>query len=920
MLRRIKLLFHLAKVVMYSLAFACLAHRAEARVIDTVYIEKQSPQHFHLMLHFLKPMQCDAVQPEADQMAIHILLTPDANAVAPLDNNPINIYQPLTWDAHSGIPLKNLYYDGRGTQKPSVTVKFSELIAYRTQCRADKHWLSIEITPQTPTSAITEQQLPPRAPANNIAAPSPVLPATPAPAPTTTSTPRADWIDSVKIEPLNATQKRIMMRFTTPHTCHSSAMNSNATSLEVKLTPDVTTTPHVNTQDLTADIPPQGSIIASRYRLISPQTATLNVDFSSAVTVQVECSNDRRWIAVLYEEHTKPTSASQPNITASPDTGALMATPARALPAQANTTPSSGVDNPLSNAHTADSYLRQAREAILSGRNEEAINISNQALGVAQDAEAMEALELLGIAQERAGHVALAQRTYQSYLERFPQSEGARRVELRMASITNDNSSRNLGTPRSLQSAEAAHTSNEWQTHAYGELSSYYFFDGSRTSDGDWERNTSSADSEVIFSSQSEKNGNSIATDVRADYDHDLSAEGEQHARFSRLAIEGEDKDSGLSLKVGRQIRYSGGIFNTFDGAHVGYAVSPSVTLHGVAGYALHDYRTPNLSTNQPFYSASVDLFDIAPNTDLTLYGIEQYNDSFVDRQAVGSELYYTNEQFSGYSYLDYDTQYSKLNIASINGTYNIDDSTSVNASAERRIYPLVSTENALIGQGVSHLTDLLNRFRKDDLYLIAEDRSSASDTFTLGMMHALSEKTNLYADIVYSKLNGTAGTYGVDPMPSTGWEGYFSTQAVFSDVFNQDDTVTAEARYGDAQYYTRYITNISTRQPFMEGRFHFNPLFRIDYMEMKNKDLHRLALRPALRMDYDLTDWLQWDVEGGMEWAKTDGYVWARPEATINGAATEYFVLTGLRASWDSDKKANNRNAFTPPMRDAIP
>lgn len=61
------------------------------------------------------------------------------------------------------------------------------------------------------------------------------------------------------------------------------------------------------------------------------------------------------------------------------------------------------------------------------------------------------------------------------------------------------------------------------------------------------------------------------------------------------------------------------------------------------------------MPTNSIFYGLSADIGPVLDGFDTTVYAIEQQTDGLLDRQAVGTELRYTDDTTSVFGLLDYD-------------------------------------------------------------------------------------------------------------------------------------------------------------------------------------------------------------------------------------------------------------------------
>ena len=80
----------------------------------------------------------------------------------------------------------------------------------------------------------------------------------------------------------------------------------------------------------------------------------------------------------------------------------------------------------------------------------------------------------------------------------------------------------------------------------------------------------------------------------------------------------------------------------------------------------------------------------------------------------------------------DYDTSFHSLNAAMLLGTLQLPARWSLNFDAERRNSPILTTENALIGQPFTNLLQLEQTFTTEQIYQLARDRTPADGLLQL--------------------------------------------------------------------------------------------------------------------------------------------------------------------------------------------
>jgi hypothetical protein len=129
-----------------------------------------------------------------------------------------------------------------------------------------------------------------------------------------------------------------------------------------------------------------------------------------------------------------------------------------------------------------------------------------------------------------------------------------------------------------------------------------------------------------------------------------------------------------------------------FDGVTASVLLRPKLKLGAVAGQPTDKY----FDSKRRFYGASIDADAILPNFGSTLYAIQQTIDAEIDRRAVGLEMRYFKGGASIFSQFDYDLLIKGLNIATVQGTLIMDDTTVFNALYDRRALTLFALGNAL--------------------------------------------------------------------------------------------------------------------------------------------------------------------------------------------------------------------------------
>ena len=114
-----------------------------------------------------------------------------------------------------------------------------------------------------------------------------------------------------------------------------------------------------------------------------------------------------------------------------------------------------------------------------------------------------------------------------------------------------------------------------------------------------------------------------------------------------------------LNLRLGRQRRSSGGLLGRFDGAYIGYQLTPLLKLNAVSSFPVRSSKD-SLETSRNFFGLSLDLGTLAEAWTFSGFAIQQLVDGITDRQAIGAEVRYYRPGRTLFSLVDYDASYSK--------------------------------------------------------------------------------------------------------------------------------------------------------------------------------------------------------------------------------------------------------------------
>jgi tetratricopeptide (TPR) repeat protein len=688
----------------------------------------------------------------------------------------------------------------------------------------------------------------------------------------------------------------------------------------------------VNQESLRAPANERASVHAIELET-DTQGAALKVYFKHAVAYKIAPGSDFKSIVIAVP-------GSQPSATCEPFSQPANLADAEKL--RGSLVPSQGGadgQNPKIQMppEDLDRIMLEARAALQKGEHDRAIALLTRA-GQAEDQRyGKEGQELLGIALGSKGQFTEARAKYQEYLQAYPKGADAERVRARLAGLDSDEKnfqSKTAFVPsvalpapigdgatgkKLLDEATKRWTPtggpidekndpDAWTVTHNGSAGLYYnrnqggrdFFIPPRLQLG-W-------DKENIYQLYQNSVLGSFDYEGRfdnADFTGRFHVSSSQENRYisgqtdetlvSALYFDGKHKGSGLSGRFGRQSGFSGGVLGRFDGALATYQASDDIKINAVGGAPVERSRDEPFANDAYFYGTSIDFDHVTKAIDTSLFLIEQRTEGVIDRQGVGSEFRFVDDRIAAFGTLDYDIHYMELNNAILTGTYVFPDFSTAGINFDYRRAPLIFTTNALQGQGVATLAELLKIYTLDEIERFSLDRTAESYSAGANYSHPISEHLQFSSDATVTYMSGTAGSGGVPAAPSTGTELYSSAQLTGMDVFATGDVYSGGVRFADTQSAYRYALEGSARYPITKD-WHVGPMLRLGYADDKSDGRGEYELLPSLRSSYDISEDMVFDFEVGRKWIERE---------TEHGIAseTELTVLSGVRYNFHADR-----------------
>jgi len=504
----------------------------------------------------------------------------------------------------------------------------------------------------------------------------------------------------------------------------------------------------------------------------------------------------------------------------------------------------------------ANKLMEQARVALVDQNNpKKASEIYQQVLDLPANSASREALEYMGVTQERLGNLTSAANLYKKYLKLYPDGADSERVNQRLISLQTATASEK----KELRKAEGAKEQNPWQV--YGGLDMYYLSD-TLTTDTDVNTVTSKA---TFLQTDLDLNvrrrvGNSDSR-FRLSAGHDVNIEDSTDRTSVRyLYAEHNERKLGLLARLGRQASSRDGVLSRFDGLRLGYTFTQEFKGTFVAGSPVTS-TTEGIDDSRTFTGLALELGPYMGNLEFTVYGLNQNVGSLVDRQSIGGEARYFSQDLTVLGMLDYDAFYSETNLAMLMANWTLKNELNLNATYSVRKAPFITTSNALFNTGLSTIDELQAGLTNDEIYQLARDRTAETQNISVGASYPLSKNLRLYGDVSVINTTATPGsaatavTPEILPTEASGDEYYYSVRMVGSGIINRDDITTLGLRmfdgktmqstgitgsvrlrykkkwllYPTVQYDTRYWTITKTTQNVLGMRFRAEYAWRED-------------------------------------------------------------------------------------------
>jgi hypothetical protein len=615
---------------------------------------------------------------------------------------------------------------------------------------------------------------------------------------------------------------------------------------------------------------------------------------------------------------------------------------------------------------TAAASMDEGRAALKSGRFREAIALFSKVLGFPGNPYSAEAEELLGFARLKNGQIAEARTTWENYLRHYPSGEGSERVRQRLAGLVTARESNNgdnkmavlhepLQAPFKALPIGKFTKTNETNWTLTGSVSSFYILDNAYSQ----QRDTSLAPN--LANTSADANAvqqNEILTtlDLLATWNDETTSgkirfSGAEEHRFgseinaptgdqvdqwgvSQASLDMVNKNLNLRTVAGRQTYNGDGVFGRFDGVLFSWQALPLLKMDLVGGSPADSRYNLPFVAERYFYGGGIGTGPLFGGLDASVYYNEERGRWLVDREAVGTDIKYSDPKKFAFANVDYDLRFQQLNEAVLTGSWTLFSQTTLYGGANYQRVPFLSSWNVLLNQPFGTLYDFLKAqiangqpLTMDQVNQLALAETPLYRSVMAGFSQPVSNNLTLSSDFTFANLSRTITPLSsLDPTLAelaTGNEYYATAQAIWTSIFKQGDMFITAFHYAQQETDTQYELDFNVRYPVANDLM-VSPRLRLGYSQYKSgaylnptmlasTDITQYTVMPSVLIDYNLTPNLQFETEIGTQW--TYGI-----QPGTRTSDVELFGTIGFRYIFDLDgSKVFDRSKPASPAAAAI-
>ncbi|WP_455375826.1 hypothetical protein [Kaarinaea lacus] len=555
-------------------------------------------------------------------------------------------------------------------------------------------------------------------------------------------------------------------------------------------------------------------------------------------------------------------------------------------PGQPVTTPAPGKQKLAAAEPKADSeageLMAKARQALTFGDNDGAIQLLRRVVALPESEHTQDARELIGLALERSNQIPRAKFEYKKYLKLYKEGDGTSRVRQRLQAL------QSIATEKRKKLRKTVRRDQDVFT-VFGRWSQAFTTRFQQRTPENDDDNVGSedtvltrrVDSHLSLRSRMRTADRNIQAVVTANQVFDMIDGTESESQVSSIYLDYDAFKHGYYTIIGRQRVRNSGVFGRFDGFIAGYDFLPFMRGNFYWGkpVTLNDDR----GIDREFWGLKIDVGNRNDPINMNLYSVNQTADGIADRQAFGAGVRYTDKEMTFFSLLDYDFLFDEINLFNFRWGWKFMENSKMNISYNRR--QLLFVTSALNNQPLdTSLDDVVNILSEAGARQLAVDRTSLSETFTIGNSYQFDRDNQLNVDLTMFKSSGTVSRFDLEnPLgcvvpnctmvnvpgaPSTGSQYTLSAQWISGNLFAQRDLYVFGARFSSFDSYNDITLFANARMPDINN---WKPRPRIT---ISNRSFNsggftsgtRVSIAPSIKVDYAWKKYWVFDMEFGFE------------------------------------------------------
>ena len=516
--------------------------------------------------------------------------------------------------------------------------------------------------------------------------------------------------------------------------------------------------------------------------------------------------------------------------------------------------------NSSPNSNSADKLLNQAKQEFLDGNYTRVLAIASKIIEIGSTEQAQLAMELSGIARERQNKFTQAITIYSDFLNLYPDSEMSPRIKNRLDGL------KTMGLePKSrINPVNRRTADSDWNIYSY--LSQYYRDDVIKRENDDTEIASSVLVTNLDLLATHKTNTSSLV--IRFDGGMFRTIEEKETAsRIGHALVSYTNSESGYQLTGGRQRGTAKGVYSRFDGLVYKGLSNSSFSYSVYSGFPVRT-SYDDVQTDRRFIGTNIH-FRPFSRVEMDVYYLHQEVSELTDRQALGTEFEYRRGRGYLLGIIDYDLFYDELNNVTAMSSFPYSEKLDFNLSYNFRNAPQLTTSNALRGQTVESIEELKALFSDEEIYQLAEDRTSKGQNINIGSNYQIDSRRQIYLNFSYDSIEETIASGGVAETTATDYV-YFVADYSIRGFFSSDDYTSFGFRVSDTT--STNIISLRARAYFTgSGNLRYDPRLRLDYRQNKDSDAAQWILNPSIRLTFRSSKKLSFEASLGFEFSDSE-------------------------------------------------